>query len=102
MMGCTGMELCLVVAVLNYITISRDQPGPLFLTLTNVPLTKQEFVTELRKVLLAVGFPAKEYAGHSFQIGAATTAALAGVKDSTIQMLGQWQSTQPFSTTLGL
>ena len=92
-MGRTGMDLCPVVAVLDYITIHVDQPGPFFLTLTKVPLTKQEFLTELRKVLLAVGLPAEEYAGHSFRIGAATSAALTGVEDSTIQMLGRWQST---------
>lgn len=32
------------------------------------------------------------YTGHSFRIGAATTAAECGVLDSTIQMLGRWSS----------
>ena len=49
----------------DYIIIRGNQPGPFFLTLANVPLTKQEFVTELRKVPLAVGLPAEEYMGHS-------------------------------------
>ena len=31
-------------------------------------------------------------AGHSFRIGAATSAALAEVEDSIVQILGQWQS----------
>ena len=47
---------------------------------------------ELRKVLSSAGLEAKGYAGHSFQIGAATTAAACGFGDSTIQMLGRWSS----------
>ena len=33
-----------------------------------------------------------DYAGHSFRIGAATTTACRGIQDSTIKMLGYWQS----------
>ena len=36
--------------------------------------------------------PHSNYTGHSFRIGAATPAALAGVEDSTIQLLRCWQS----------
>ena len=36
--------------------------------------------------------PQGDYAGHSFRIGDATSAALAGVEDSTIQALGRRQS----------
>ena len=41
----------------------------------------------------SIGIQAHQYAGHSFRIGAATMAALAEVPDSTIQMLGRWNST---------
>ena len=34
----------------------------------------------------------KEYAWHSFRIGAATTAGTCGLNDSSIQMLGRWSS----------
>ena len=47
---------------------------------------------EVRAALLAAGLPAKEFAGHSFRIGAATTAATVGLDDSTIQTLGRWKS----------
>jgi len=33
-----------------------------------------------------------DYAGHSFRIGAATTAAVMGLEDSAIQTLGRWES----------
>ena len=38
------------------------------------------------------GLQAKDYAGHSFRIGAATTAGARGVPDSTIKILGRWES----------
>ena len=47
---------------------------------------------EIRKLLRALELPEDNYAGHSFRIGAATSAALAGIEDSTIQLLGRWQS----------
>ena len=56
------------------------------------PLTKQRFVQRIREALLAGGFNPSQFAGHSFRIGAATTAAECGISDSTIKMLGRWES----------
>jgi hypothetical protein len=56
------------------------------------PLTKPEFVAAVRKALAAIGYVDKDYAGHSFRIGAATAAANAGLEDSTIRTLGRWNS----------
>ena len=88
-LGKTGLDLCPVAAVLGYIALRGDQLGPFFLTASKVPLSKSDFIGT---VLGRIGLPAEDYAGHSFRIGAATSAALAGVEDSTIQLLGRWQS----------
>ena len=47
---------------------------------------------QIRSILSSLGLPQDDYAGHSFLIGAATTAARAGIEDSTIQALGRWRS----------
>ena len=46
----------------------------------------------MREVLEEAGLDPKKYAGHSFRIGATTTAAARGVDDSVIKTLGRWQS----------
>ena len=35
---------------------------------------------------------AKNFAGHSFRIGAATTAAQCGIQNALIKTLGRWES----------
>ena len=57
-----------------------------------IPQSKTKFIEATRQALSTANFPAKDYAGHSFTIGAATTAATAGLEDSTIQTLGRWKS----------
>ena len=76
--GRTDHDLCPVGAVLAYVAARGDRRGPFFLSSSMSPLTKPTFVAELRKILMALGLPDVNYAGHSFRIGAATSAALAG------------------------
>jgi hypothetical protein len=42
--------------------------------------------------LAKAGLKPEKYAGHSFRIGAATTAAACGVQVVTIKTLGRWKS----------
>ena len=46
----------------------------------------------VQTALAQAGVATKNYAGHSFRIGAATTAAAVGLEDSVIRSLGRWRS----------
>ena len=51
-------------------------------------LTREAFVRSVREALTRAGMDAQCYSGHSFRVGAATTAAACGVEDSLIKTLG--------------
>ena len=90
--GRTSSELCPVQATLDYIQKRGNARGPFFTGNGKEAVTKSWFVSQLRSILAAAGLPQDQFAGHSFRIGAATTAALVGMEDSTIQTLGRWHS----------
>ena len=81
-----------VAAVLSYLAVCSLIPGPLFTYPDGPPLTREQLVKHVRAALSLKGFDVSRYSGHSFRIGAATTAAARSIPDSTIQMLGHWQS----------
>ncbi len=91
-LGRIDSPICPVAALLGFLAARGSGSGPLFRRVDGRVITKVWFVEQLRVVLESVGLPQHQYAGHSFRIGAATTAALAGVEDSTIQALGRWSS----------
>lgn len=91
-LGKTADDLCPVAAILSYLAVRPRTPGPLFLFEDGKFLTRDRLIRNLRDTLLQVGVNATHFAGHSFRIGAATTAAAKGVPDSTIKMLGRWES----------
>ena len=90
--GRTDNDLCPVSTVLAYMSIHGPGPGPFFRFKDNKPLTRPRLVAKLREAILATGVDCTAYSGHSFRSGAATTAARQGISDSTIKMLGCWQS----------
>lgn len=90
--GATNTELCPVAAVIEYLLARGSKEGPLFIWQDGRYLTRQSFVQAIREALSMAGMEAKNYAGHSFHIGAATSAAECGLPESTIKMLGRWQS----------
>ena len=55
-------------------------------------LTRGRFASETRLLLSKGGLDSSEFAGHSFRIGAATTAASANLPPWLIKVLGRWSS----------
>ena len=95
--GRTGCSICPVAAVLSYMATRGNKEGAFFHFHNGQPLTKAQFTQLVRLVLQAVGLPYEDFSGHSFRIGAATAAAKAGIKDSTISTLGHWSSSCIFA-----
>lgn len=90
--GRTHSDICPVTAMLNYLVGRGKKEGPLFVFPEGAYLTRQRLVEEVRQALGKAGLDSSRYCGHSFRIGAATTAAKRGMEDSVIKTLGRWRS----------
>ena len=82
-LGATYTTICPVQAILHYLEVCSPAPGPLFMFQSGSPLTCSALVSHLQAVLQSAGVSAAAYTGHSFRIGAATTAAKCGVETSS-------------------
>ena len=91
-LGRTGSDICPVAALLSYLACRGPRPGPLFIFADGRLLTRRRFVELVRAALASAGVDQRHYSGHSFRIGAATTAAAKGIEDSVIKTLGRWES----------
>ncbi len=91
-LGATNAAICPVQALYKYLEQRGPSSGPLFKFASEAPLTRVALVDHLRQALQQSGFDATAFSGHSFRIGAATTAAKRGIEDSMIQTLGRWKS----------
>lgn len=91
-LGKTGTDLCPVGALLSYLVARGSESGPLLVFADTRVLTRKRFVDAVKAALTAAGIEQKNYNGHSFRIGAATTAAAKGIEDSIIKTLGRWES----------
>ena len=81
--------LCPVVANVAYMVARGSAPGPYFTFEDDRALTRDRFVRAIRLALEAEGLQCNLYPGHSFRIGAATTAATRGVPDVLIKTMGR-------------
>lgn len=89
--GLGKAPLCAVHAMLSYLALRGDKPGPLFLLRSGQPLSRATLTNWLREILSSAGIPGN-FSSHSFRIGAVTVAARNGVPDHLIQALGRWTS----------
>ena len=62
----TGTDLCPFSALLAYLAIHGDAPGPLFIHQDKSPLTKHKLILMLHSTLQEAGIDATYYLGHSF------------------------------------
>lgn len=89
-------RICPVKALRKYIDARRASGAtslhPLFVNPENNVLQRGYFLSKLKELLSRLGLAASDYSGHSFRIGAATSAANAQVEDHLIKVLGRWHS----------
>ena len=90
--GCTESRICPVAAVLAFVAVRPQVPGPLFVHRNGSPFTRADLVREIRSALTGSGLDLARFTGHSFRIGAASSAAQVGLDESLIQTLGRWRS----------
>ena len=96
-MSHTNHVVCPACSMKSNVALQQSRPrtpkdSPLFLLEHQQVLTRQHLVTFVSHLLRLVGIDPTAYSGHSFRIGGATSASLAGLKDYEIQMLGRWKS----------
>ena len=82
--GRTYNYLCPVTAILAYLAVRGTSLGPLFLLKDGTTLRCQKLVKMVKSTLQLAGIDPSGYSGHSFRIGAATTAAAKGIDADTI------------------
>ena len=91
-LGHTGNDLCPVASMLDYLNSRGNRPGALFQSGTGEPIHRQFFVNKVQQALASAGIPGHLFNGHSFRIGAATTASAVGIPETIIKHLGRWSS----------
>lgn len=92
----TNTNVCPVSAIHKYLDLKARAfsrvPNPFFVTKEGSVLTRSYFVDKLKFLLCKLGYNPENYNGHSFRIGAATTAQEARIEDHVIKTLGRWSS----------
>ena len=83
--------MCPILALGDFPALHGSSEGPLFTVSDGRPLTRQQLSSTVQSILHSAGY-IHSYLGHSFHIGAATTATALGVPDHLNKTLGRWSS----------
>lgn len=86
-------DVCPIHTLRAFLCIRPQISGPLFCHLNGNALTRFQFHSVLKKTLQFSDLDVKAYNTHSFRIGAATSAYMAGKSDDEIKCMGRWSST---------
>lgn len=97
---CTGATVCPKCILDKYLTVrtcasnfrNTGRTDPLFVLQTGLPLNRKTFLQLFQDTLSAAGIQQEHYTGHSFRIGAATSAAASKIEDHLIKTMGRWTS----------
>ena len=89
--GLGRAPLCAVHALLVYLSVRGNVPGPLFLLANGQPLSRSILIDWLRQNFSTARIE-DNFSSHSFRIGAATVASRNGIPDHLMQALGRWIS----------
>jgi len=85
-------EMCPVKALWHYFQVRKPTSGPLFSFMDGSAVSRAFFTEQLNLSLIWCGLDIKLYKGHSFRIGAASTAFANGVSEAKIKAMGRWSS----------
>ena len=83
---------CPLVIMKAFLQRRGPSQGPLFRHQSGQPILRQDFDRALKRALAFNKLDSQAFKGHSFRIGAATSAAAIGLPDSRIRQLGRWKS----------
>ncbi|XP_063404516.1 uncharacterized protein LOC134687981 [Mytilus trossulus] len=93
----SGVSVCPVLSLERYMDYrsrkfkdSKSQDA-FFVMENRKALTRNYFISSLKNILAVLGYNSDLYNGHSFRIGASTTAG-SKIEDHLIQTLGRWSS----------
>ncbi|CAC5403162.1 unnamed protein product [Mytilus coruscus] len=93
----SGASVCPVLSLERYMEFRNRKfkdiktQDAFFVMENRKALTRNYFISSLKKILAVLGYNSDLYNGHSFRIGASTTAG-SKIEDHLIQTLGRWSS----------
>ena len=90
----TDSIFCPFRSMCSYLKIRppSEPRAPLSKTPDNNPMSKSWFTFQLGQIIQRCSLPPDHCSGHSFRIGAATTAATQGLSTASLQQMGRWSS----------